>query len=33
MTIKTFLEFGLILNKKKKIYERIDGNYTTVYDG
>ena len=25
MTIKTFLEFGLILNKKEKIYEEIDG--------
>ena len=31
MTIKTFLEFGLILNKKKKIYERIDGNLYDSY--
>ena len=29
MTIKTFLEFGLILNKKKKSMKEIDGNFMT----
>lgn len=31
MPLKTFLEFGSILNKKKRIYEKISGNLYDTY--